>query len=235
MLDTFSKEMIYKQMPPPYSQTLFVELIRFMPGQPDIAPTNGATPRAPSSHHSSPRSHASQPGSSRLTQLHHGSPPVHIPVEAYPEHAHPHHIPPPPPWSRWGTMSTPGRPPSTNRRQSTSTRSTPQPSSKKRKHADDMSTTEGLSRVSSSSSISAGPVPKRRAVQVPPSSLPQTPHPNVIPSPPRVVQNISPSIAKLLAPENVVADDSWARARPPITNGTTTATKSPVMQAPGNP
>lgn len=211
MLDTFSKEMIYKKMPPPYSQTLFVELIRFTPGQPEIVPTNGVTPLAPSSHHSSPRSHSSHPGPSRHPHIHHGSPPMHIPIDGYSSDpaAHPNHVPPPPPWSRWGTMSTPGRPPSTQRRQSTSDRSSPQPSSKKRKHADEMSTTDGLSRVSSSSSISAGPSSKRRAVPTQHSSQNA-----VVSSPPRSMQTVSPSIAKLLAPENVRAEemvDNWSR------------------------
>jgi hypothetical protein len=236
MLDTFSKEMIYKKMPPPYSQTLFVELIRFTPGQPEVAPTNGATARAPSSLHSSPRSHSSHPISSRHPLLHHGSPPIHIPMEVFPDPAHPNHIPPPPPWSRWGTMSTPGRPPSTHRRQSTSARSTPQPpaSSKKRKHVDDMSATEGLSRVSSSSSISAGPASKRRAVPVPhPSQI------NDVSSPPRLMQSISPSIAKLLAPESLMTvteemTDNWPRPRPSLGNGTSTG-KSPLIQASGIP
>ena len=231
MLDTFSKDMIYKQMPPPYSQTLFVELIRFMPGQPEAVPTNGATPRAPSSLHSSPASHASHPGSLRTSHLHHGTPTMHIPMEIFPDPAHPNHVPPPPPWSRWATMTTPGRPPSTHRRQSTSARSTPQPPplSKKRKHGDEMSTTEGgLSRVSSSSSTSAGPTPKRRAVPAP-----HPPQSNTVSPPPRSMQSISPSIAKLLAPEPVMTEeimDTWPRSRPSLSNG---ATKSPLIQAPG--
>jgi histone demethylase JARID1 len=222
---------MYKKMPPPYSQTLFVELIRFMPGQPDLAPPNGGTSLAPSSHHSSPRSHSSHPGPSRHPHPNHGSPPMRIPVEAFPDHAHPNHVPPPPPWSRWGTMSTPGRPPSTQRRQSTSTRSTPQPPSKKRKHADEMSTTEELSRVSSSSSLSAAPTPKRRAV--PPPQPPQS----IVSSPPRPVQTISPSIAKLLAPENLMAEEvldntiPWPRSRPPLGNGTS---QSPLLGAQGS-
>jgi [histone H3]-trimethyl-L-lysine4 demethylase len=221
MLDTFSKDMIYKQMPPPFSQTLFVELVRFMPGQPETASANGATPRAPSSLHSSPRSHASHPGPSHHLHLHHGSPPMHIPMEVYPDH----HVPPPPPWSRWATMSTPGRPPSTQHRHSASARSTPQPPSKKRKHADDISTTGELSRVSSSSSLSAGPAPKRRAIPAP------HPSQSVASSPPRSMQTISPSIAKLLAPENVTADDmvdSWPRSRPSLSS------QSPLLQAPGS-
>lgn len=44
MLDTFSKDIVYLRLPPPYTQTLFVELIRFIPGQPDYVttgPSNG--------------------------------------------------------------------------------------------------------------------------------------------------------------------------------------------------
>ncbi|OCH95910.1 hypothetical protein OBBRIDRAFT_787757 [Obba rivulosa] len=47
MLDTFSKEIIYQRLPPPFTPTLFVELIRFTPGQPDNVTANG-TPSASS-------------------------------------------------------------------------------------------------------------------------------------------------------------------------------------------
>lgn len=46
MLDTFSREIVYVKMLPPYTQTLFVELIRFIPGQPDNVPSRGLTPRS---------------------------------------------------------------------------------------------------------------------------------------------------------------------------------------------
>ncbi|RPD66829.1 hypothetical protein L226DRAFT_529234 [Lentinus tigrinus ALCF2SS1-7] len=44
MLETFSKDVIYMRLPPPYTQTLFVDLIRFTPGQPDNAGANGSAP-----------------------------------------------------------------------------------------------------------------------------------------------------------------------------------------------
>ncbi|KAH9942560.1 hypothetical protein B0H21DRAFT_824117 [Amylocystis lapponica] len=47
MLDTFSKDIIYMKMLPPYQPTLFVELIRFTPGQPDNIVSSGAAPRVP--------------------------------------------------------------------------------------------------------------------------------------------------------------------------------------------
>ena len=47
MLDTFSKDIIYMRLPPPYTQTLFVDLIRFTPGQPDNIAANGAPMSAP--------------------------------------------------------------------------------------------------------------------------------------------------------------------------------------------
>jgi histone demethylase JARID1 len=37
MLDTFSKDMIYTKLPPPVTKTLFIELVRFTPGQPDFS------------------------------------------------------------------------------------------------------------------------------------------------------------------------------------------------------
>ncbi|KAM5534398.1 hypothetical protein V8D89_011865 [Ganoderma adspersum] len=43
MLDTFSKDIVYMRLPPPYTQTLFVELLRFTPGQPDNIAANGAS------------------------------------------------------------------------------------------------------------------------------------------------------------------------------------------------
>lgn len=37
MLDTFSKDMIYTKLPSPVTKTLFIELVRFTPGQPDFS------------------------------------------------------------------------------------------------------------------------------------------------------------------------------------------------------
>ncbi|KAI0042015.1 hypothetical protein FA95DRAFT_1575993 [Auriscalpium vulgare] len=101
MLDTFSKDLIYKKLPPPYTQTLFVELIRWTAGQPDTIP-NGAThpsTSSPGAHHNGPAPHA---------RAHQGlavpPPPAPAPSWETPRHAPVagHHMPPPPPWAtKW--------------------------------------------------------------------------------------------------------------------------------------
>ncbi|RDB18803.1 hypothetical protein Hypma_014497 [Hypsizygus marmoreus] len=105
---------------------------------------------------------------------HIGSPPMRPhPGETFARSASQHV--PPPPWSRWGTVATPARPPSTqhSQGQSTSSRSTPQPlSSKKRKH-EEFPEPEDFSRISSSSS--SAPSSKRRAPPLPPPVSPPQP------------------------------------------------------------
>lgn len=54
MLDTFSKDIIYMKLHLPYTQTLFVELMRFTPGQPESAPVNGSSSGATTPHPSAP-------------------------------------------------------------------------------------------------------------------------------------------------------------------------------------
>jgi histone demethylase JARID1 len=106
MLDTFSKDIIYKELPPPYTQTLFIELIRFSPGQPDTVAANGPSsnphPSGTSSHalhHLPPNGHSYQPRPLP-------PPPLRAPVHQY---SPPHQVnapagpmPPPPPWEvKW--------------------------------------------------------------------------------------------------------------------------------------
>jgi histone demethylase JARID1 len=43
MLDSFSKDSIYKEPSPPYTQTLFIELIQFSPNQPDTVLANNSS------------------------------------------------------------------------------------------------------------------------------------------------------------------------------------------------
>ncbi|KAF9814375.1 hypothetical protein IEO21_05109 [Rhodonia placenta] len=47
MLETFSKDMIYMRLPPPYTQTLFIELIRFVPGVPENVGPRKLSPSTP--------------------------------------------------------------------------------------------------------------------------------------------------------------------------------------------
>ena len=104
MLDTFSKDIIYKELPPPYTQTLFIELIRFSPGQPDTVLTNGSSshPSGTSltSNHPPPNGHSFHqrtlpPPPPPRVPIHPYSPPHRINVPAA-------HMPPPPPWEiKW--------------------------------------------------------------------------------------------------------------------------------------
>jgi [histone H3]-trimethyl-L-lysine4 demethylase len=104
MLDTFSKDIIYKELPPPYTQTLFIELIRFSPGQPDTVLTNG-----PSTHPSSSSSHPPHPPVPNGHSYHPRNlppPPPRAPILPYspphPMNAPVAHMPPPPPWEvKW--------------------------------------------------------------------------------------------------------------------------------------
>jgi len=123
MLDTFSKDIIYKELPPPYTQTLFIELIRFSPGQPDTVLANG------SSVHSSGTSFASsQPPPANGHTYHPRTlppPPPRAPIHPY---SPPHranvpaaHMPPPPPWEIKWTRPVP--PPSSAAANSTASSS----------------------------------------------------------------------------------------------------------------
>ena len=116
------------RLPPPYTQTLFVELLRFTPGQPDNITANGASisaqparpmsgpsnstpmsvtngssahPRSmhPHSHHS--HSH-SRSHSHSHSHSHPHSQPMSAPPPAGPSYDNsrpPSHLPPPPPWA----------------------------------------------------------------------------------------------------------------------------------------
>ncbi|KAH8984229.1 PLU-1-like protein-domain-containing protein [Lactarius akahatsu] len=109
MLDSFSKDIIYKELPPPYTQTLFIELIRFIPGQPDTVLTNGGP-----SHPSSSSSHSSHhvlngnpynprvlPHPTPRATPHTFTPPQQISAPGV-------HMPPPPPWEvKWRLPMTP--------------------------------------------------------------------------------------------------------------------------------
>ncbi|KAL4247157.1 [histone H3]-trimethyl-L-lysine(4) demethylase [Abortiporus biennis] len=130
MLDTFSKDIVYMKLPPPFTQTLFVDLIRFTPGQPDSVMTNPAstTTSAPArtgnamasgsnllppnggviSRPAHPHPHA--PSKSSSPALLYEPPPPSASASAGP-----HHVPPPPPWSnrssRWSNAAAAAAPP----------------------------------------------------------------------------------------------------------------------------
>ncbi|EMD40413.1 hypothetical protein CERSUDRAFT_111018 [Gelatoporia subvermispora B] len=125
MLDTFSKEIIYMKLGPPFTPTLFVELIRFTPGQPDNVTANG-TPSAPTSlpaplpragpgtphtPHTSHAPHSSHPSVSNGVSHPRPIQPIPQPSHGHGHHGHHSHhhghhhssshgaLPPPPPSS----------------------------------------------------------------------------------------------------------------------------------------
>lgn len=88
-IESFSRELKRKALPPPVTPTIFIDLVQFTPGQPE-----GVAPRP------------SLPGNSQSNgSIHH---PNRIPIHVLPHHSHPgtsaspigSNVPPPPPWSR---------------------------------------------------------------------------------------------------------------------------------------
>ena len=201
MLDTFSKDIVYTKMLPPYTQTLFVELIRFSPGQPELSngntpiPRSAPTPVIPRSAEPGPSTHH------RHSHIH--STPIPLPTPPTPVYelarqpsANGHHVPPPPPWStQWHTLT----PPLPSRGQ-TQEQSRPQSPhlNKKRKYADD-----------SLQDNSEPRSPKQRR-------LPQTP---VLPSASAgartMQQALSPSLAMIVSPVDTEPSPRRAPSNPP--------------------
>ncbi|KAG6841826.1 hypothetical protein C0991_006233 [Blastosporella zonata] len=214
MLDTQSKEVLYTKLPPPFAQTLFVELVDYAFGPSQTTQSVSTTPRSNASHqppitgppHAGPSNHDHY--------LHHHSPSM---SRAYPNDTpdgspHSQHATAPPPWSRWTAVSTPGQPSPRHVDYLAPIPQQPYPS-RKRKHIDDVSSPEDLSRVNSSAS--SGPPPKRRP-PIPPAPL----------SPPdapvRHVQTLSPSLAMIVSPVDHHVMTSSPRASyipPPLRNG----------------
>jgi [histone H3]-trimethyl-L-lysine4 demethylase len=104
MMDQFSKDIIYKKLPPPYTKTLFVELVRFTPGNPENLISgsmvrNGVHPNGhpPNIGH---RPAAAPSPSSTSTSAYESTRSSSVPG---------HQVPPPPPWvsSNGGTPHSP--------------------------------------------------------------------------------------------------------------------------------
>lgn len=104
MLDSFSKDILYCKMDPPYTKTLFVDLVKFTPGQPDH---QGGAPLPPVSRQTVLPPPVVRP------PMPPAPPPSHRP--SHPAALTPHtngmdhnkmvpaagrHVPPPPPWAQ---------------------------------------------------------------------------------------------------------------------------------------
>lgn len=248
MLDTFSRSLVLKKLSPPQTHTLFVELVQFQPGLDGTMSTSAsAPPTRPQmimNHHIPPKAQHTNTGLSFSHHSPHGSlsaahpfEPSMAPFAAVPTPGG--HAPPPPPWSRWGTMSTPTMPPSTQRRGTGEGRSngTPQPSassSKKRKHVEDplphhqhpqqqrppeqhphhqQPSEDDMRPMNSSSSY---PLKRHAGPLLTPTPLSPPPRPAPLPQ-----QTLSPSLALIMSPTNQTVHASPPRAHqlPPLRNG----------------
>ncbi|KIJ69805.1 hypothetical protein HYDPIDRAFT_164076 [Hydnomerulius pinastri MD-312] len=188
MLDSFSKDVVYTKMLPPYTQTLFVELIRFTPGQPESL--NGLPPPRGTSTPSMPRSVDPGPSTNhRHSHSHHA--PLPLPTPPTPVYelsrqpsSNEHHVPPPPPWSAQWHSNTPA-PPHPRRSEAPEYPHSMSPhGGKKRKFVDESPAPE----------LPGSRSPKQRR-------LPQTPVPLPASVPARAMQQtLSPSLAMIVSP-----------------------------------
>ena len=241
MLDSFSKDVVYTKMLPPYTQTLFVELIRFTPGQPESVNGMSSSQRSlppPSI----PRSADPGPSSSshhRHSHSHHTplpllTPPTPVYELARQPSSNGHHVPPPPPWSSQWHSITPT--PTAPRRSEAPEQphSAPLPISphggKKRKFADDSPTPPDIPHghsgpSSSSASGSRSPKQARRH--------PQTPVPPPATVPARAMQQtLSPSLAMIVSP---VDTEPSPRPTASVPYGSVLPPPPPPLQPPPHP
>ncbi|KAJ3507087.1 hypothetical protein NLJ89_g6503 [Agrocybe chaxingu] len=243
MLDTFSKVVIYKKLPAPQTPTLFVELVQFQPGSDGTMSTASAPPPRQANHRISQPVHNGIGQTFSHHSVSHGPIQMHQPgptmstFSATPSGG----VPPPPPWSRWGTMSTPAMPPSTQRRapngEGSRVNGSSQSSasgSRKRKHTEEV---EVIPQAQSQPQPQPQPQPQHQHRPLPPSmqeedsrmnnTFPLKRHtgPSLTPtpmSPPnRPVQTLSPSLAMIVSPTNQAVHTSPRNGNqlPPLRNG----------------
>ncbi|KAF5393073.1 hypothetical protein D9757_001208 [Collybiopsis confluens] len=229
MLDTFSKTIIYKSMGQPYTQTLFVELLKFTPGQPDTH-AGGSVQQSPSA--------GARPSSADARPPPHPNHPLTV---ALPRTLSPSELNavaqnvPPPPWSRWGAVATPSRPPSIAPRRELPPVSSlpphPPQDTRKRKYPEDAPHEDLLPPMASLTE----PVAKRRIVLPPvhhallPPIQTHPPHrPSVLPPPPPPpqsrtpvlppstvqTQSLSPSLARLMSPVDQSPRPKYVQSHP---------------------
>lgn len=229
MLESFSKNIVFKQMPPPQAPTLFVELVQFHAGSDGSSSSNASISRAPS-HRPGP-SYSTQPPiyahhGQTLPGIQHPPPPPPTQVIA-PFHSSSGPTPPPPPWSRWAPMSTPTMPPSTQRRapngEGVRAHASVQPNPRKRKHLEEMHHHQ-TGHIEDGGRLSTSYPLKRHAGP----SLNPTP----VSTPPRPVQTLSPSLAMIMSPTNQAVHTSPRTQLPPLLrNGTSGSPHLPPVKA----
>ena len=229
------------RLPPPYTQTLFVDLIRFTPGQPDNIAANGAPMSAPptrtmpgssnpppmtvangSSAH--PRSmHPSHSSHPHHNNHHHhaiSAPPPSAPSYENGRPSSSSHVPPPPPWaatSRWSSAAAAAAPPGPSR-----PIPPPPPAEQLRSPIAGMQTPPLAQRKRkyTDDMLPHGPPPDDRLAPAPIIRTPKrlhstvsTPQPSA--SAPRSSQGMSPSLALMLSPTPGADIRSPTRQAPP--------------------
>ncbi|KZT71516.1 hypothetical protein DAEQUDRAFT_724032 [Daedalea quercina L-15889] len=236
MLQNFSKEIIYMQLPAPYTQTLFVELIRFTPGVPENLggrrspppgqPVEELLPRGPSltngSASQAPHPRVPHPPAPHAPHSHRSAaiPPPNPYENGKPigiaDPSSSRHVPPPPPWSNqiWSnaaaTAPPPGARPHLDTRSphitSPHVTSTPPQSSASRKRKYPEDVPPHTPDERLGPGFSPGP-PKRGQASDTPQPVSTTPRSN---------QGLSPSLAMLVSPgPNDVRSPSQSRPPPP--------------------
>ena len=206
MLDTFSKDVVYTKMLPPYTQTLFVELIRFTPGQPDS--TNGGSSQRSLPMPSMSRSADAGPSTSHHRRSHSHHAPLPLPTPPTPVYelarqpsSNGHHVPPPPPWSnQWHNTAASGRSEAPEQPHPHAPPPVSPHNGKKRKFVDDSPTPpdipHGHSGPSSGSTPTSGSRSPKQARR-----HPQTPVLPPATAPARAMQQtLSPSLAMIVSP-----------------------------------
>jgi len=225
MLETYSKAIIFKQMPPPQAPTLFVELVQFQAGS-DMVSSKHTTPSL--SHRSGP-SYSIQPPpyvhhSQTLPTMQHAPPPPGMSTF----HASSSSAPPPPPWSRWAPMSTPTMPPSTQRRapngEGPRTNNTVQSTSRKRKHSEETHHPHHQSLEEEGRLNTSYPLKRHAGPSLNPTPLS---------TPPRPVQTLSPSLAMIVSPTNqaVHASPRVTQLPPLMRNGSSGSPLLPPVKS----
>ncbi|KAJ7098774.1 jumonji superfamily protein [Mycena belliarum] len=179
MMDKGTKELIYKSMGPPFTKTLFVEIVKVSTSESSSSSSNrpGPTPDRPSRSVFRPQPYRHPHTRSGPIDAQMGSAPQRVPSASSSTSSSAVAPPPPPPWSRWGPEEgSQGSPPSAT--------------SKKRKLEELHTFQEPV------------PIyPKRRAPAEPASSAPLPPEPNRQNSSSQASpQRLSPSLAKIVIP-----------------------------------
>lgn len=189
MLETYSKEIIYVTLDRPKHSTLFVDLVRFSPGQPELSTGSANGHSSGSTHHNSGPNHSSIVHSSPAPKV--LSTPASRSVSAGPSGSS---VPPPPPWAPWSQWMS-----NQSSHRHSSELSASQPSRKRRL----------LDEHEESVSISKRRITEPRIISEP-EPRPQSESP-VLSRP----VTLSPSLAIMMNPPSDSVYDTSPRMRPP--------------------